>query len=33
MYVRKLTVDETGHVRAISAETRVEVDACVVETV
>lgn len=33
MYVRKLTVDETGHVRGISGETRVEVDACVVETV
>jgi hypothetical protein len=33
MYVRKLTVDETGHVRSISGETRVEVDACVVETV
>ena len=33
MYMRKLTVDETGHVRAISGETRVEVDACVEETV
>lgn len=33
MYVRKLTIDETGHVRSISGETRVEVDACVVETV
>ncbi len=31
MYMRKLTVDETGHVRSISGETRVEVETPVVE--
>jgi len=31
MYARKLTVDETGHVRSISGETRVEIEAPVVE--
>jgi hypothetical protein len=30
-YVRKLTVDEKGHVYSIGAETRIEVDAAVAE--